>query len=63
MSISQKKHLVMKASDFQLIAGQLYELELDEILRRCVLSHEQGPILEEAHARIMGGHYGSRTTA
>ena len=33
MSISQKKKLVIKASNFQLIAGQLYKLGLDEILR------------------------------
>ena len=32
MSISQKKQLVIKASDFQLIAGKLYKLGSDEIL-------------------------------
>ena len=31
--ISQKKQLVVKASDFQLIIGQLYKLGLDEILQ------------------------------
>ena len=63
MTISQKKQLVVKASDFQLIAGQLYKLGPDEILRRCILPHEQGPILEEAHAGIAGGHYGGHATA
>ena len=63
MSTSQKKQMVVKASDFQLIAGQLYKLGPDEILRRCILPHEQGPILEEAHARIAGGHYGGWDTA
>ena len=62
MSISQKKQLVVKSFDFQLLAGQLYKLGSDEILRRCVLPHEQGPILEEAHAGIMGGHYGGHAT-
>ena len=33
----QKKHLVFKAEDFTLIAGQLYKLGPDEVLRRCVL--------------------------
>ena len=63
MSTSQKKKLVMKASHFQLIVGQLYKLIPNEILRWCILPHEQGPILEEAHAVIAGGHYGGRSTA
>ena len=33
MSIIQKKQLVVKASDFQLIVGQLYKLGPNEILR------------------------------
>ena len=45
MSISQKKQLVVKASDFSLIVGQLYKLGPIEILRRCILLYEQGPIL------------------
>ena len=32
MSTRQKKKLVVKASDFELIVGQLYKLGLDEIL-------------------------------
>ena len=40
MSIIQKKHLVVKASEFSLIAGQVYKLVPNEILRRCVLLHE-----------------------
>ena len=33
MSISQKKQLVLKASNFQLIVGQVYKLGPNEILR------------------------------
>ena len=40
MSTSQKKQLVVKAFDFQLIAGKLYKLGPDEILRRCISPHE-----------------------
>ena len=58
MSTSEKKQLVEKAFDFKLIVGQLYNLRLDEILRQCILPHEQGPIVKEAHAGIVGGHYG-----
>ena len=32
-TIAQKKQLVVRAVDFQLIAGQLYKMGLDEILR------------------------------
>ena len=37
----QKKQLVVKATDFTLIAGQLYKLGPDEILQRYVLEHER----------------------
>ena len=37
----QKKQLVVKAADFTLIAGQLYKLGPDEVLRRCVMQHEK----------------------
>ena len=62
MLISQKKQLVVKASYFQLIVGQLYKLGPDGILRLCILPHEQGPIIVEEHARITGGHYGGHAT-
>ena len=63
MLISQKKQLVIKSSDFQIIVGQLYKLGPDEILRWCILLHGQGSILEEAFSRISVGHYGGRATA
>ena len=37
----QRKELVVKATDFTIIVGQLYKLGLDEILRRYVLIHER----------------------
>ena len=37
----QKRQLVVKAVDFTLIAGHLYNLGLDEFLRRCVMPHEK----------------------
>ena len=40
LTLAQKKQLVTRAVDFELIAGQLYKLGLDEILRHCVLEHE-----------------------
>ena len=46
-----------------MIVGQLYKLGLDEILRRCVLPHEQGQILVEGHVGVDGGQYGGHTTS
>ena len=46
-----------------MITDQLYKLGPDEILQRCVLPHEQGNILEEAHAGVAGGNYGGCDTA
>jgi hypothetical protein len=55
--IIKKKQLVVRAADFSLIAGQLYNMGHDEILRRCVMEAERPLILEETHEGIAGGHY------
>ena len=54
---------MVRASDFTLIAGQLYKMGPDEILRRCVLEHENLLILDEAHFGAAGGHYAGKATA
>jgi hypothetical protein len=51
---------VVKATDYQLIAGNLYKLGADGILRRCVLEHERPMILSEVHEGIAGGHYAGK---
>jgi len=61
--VAQKKHLVVRAVDYQLIAGQLYNLGPDEILRRCILDHEKASILEEVHRGVARGHYGGKATS
>jgi hypothetical protein len=62
MMVAQKKQLVVKQQYYQLIAGNLYKLGADGILRCCVLEHERPMILEEAHDGIAGGHYAGRET-
>jgi hypothetical protein len=57
MIIVQKKQLVVKAKDYQLIVGNLYKLGEYELLRHCVLEHERLIILEEAHNGIAEGYY------
>jgi hypothetical protein len=56
-NIAQKKNPVVRAADYQLIAGNLYKMGADSILRRCVLEHENPRILTEAHEGIVGGNY------
>jgi hypothetical protein len=46
-----------------LIAGHLYNMGIDNILRRCVLEHERPRILAEAHEGISGGHYAGKAIA
>ena len=53
----QKKQLIVRAADFTLIAGHLYKLGPDEVLRRCVMPHEKDTIIREAHAGTAGGHF------
>ena len=59
----QKKQLVVKVADFTLIAGQLYKLGPDEVLRRCVMPHEKETIIREAHLGTAGGHFAGKPTA
>ena len=54
---------MVRATDFTLIARQLYKMGLDEILRRCVLEHEKPLILAEAHSGAAGGDYAGKSIA
>jgi hypothetical protein len=63
ITVAQNKQLVVKEVDYQLIAGNLYKMGADGILRRYVLEHERMVILEETHDGIVGGHYAGRETA
>jgi hypothetical protein len=60
--VIQKKQLVVCASYFQLIVGQLYKMGPDEILMRCIMKEERPLILAEAHEGITGGHYVGKET-
>jgi hypothetical protein len=49
--------------DFSLIAEHIYNMEPDEILRRCVMEVEQPLILVEPHEGIARGHYARKAIA
>ena len=55
--------LMIKTHPYQLIAGQLYRLGQDGLLKRCVCEHEVEDVLQEAHARIARDHFDATTTA
>lgn len=59
----QKKELVVRTTDFSIIAGHLYKMGADEILRRYVPEFECDRILTEAHGGAAGGHYAGKATA
>jgi hypothetical protein len=58
----QKKILVVRAADYQLIAGYLYKMGAYIILRICVLEHERPRISTEAYEGIEGVHYARKDT-
>lgn len=58
----QKKDLVVRTTDFSVIAGHLYKMGLDKILRRYVPDFKQSNILVEAHGGAAGGHYAGKET-
>jgi len=59
----KKKNLVVRDANYQLIAGHLYNMGADNILRRCVLEHERPIILAEDDEGIVGGKYAGKDTA
>ena len=60
---SQKKQLLLRAANFQLIVVQLYKMGSNEILCRYFLPHEHDRILAEVHDRVARGDYGGRTNS
>jgi hypothetical protein len=62
-TIPQKKQLVVHATDFSLIVGQLYKMGHDEILRICVMEEERPMFLAKDHEGIAGVHYVGKETA
>jgi hypothetical protein len=49
---AQKKNLVFRTVDYQLIARHLYKMGIDNILRKYVLEHEIPRVLAESHEGI-----------
>jgi hypothetical protein len=60
---AQKKNMVVRDADYQLIARHLYKMGANIILRRCVLEHEIPRILADSHEGIARGHYAGKVTA
>ncbi|MCO5587012.1 hypothetical protein L7F22_040957 [Adiantum nelumboides] len=63
MSKRCQRAIETKARDYSLIGNQLHRKGKDQHLRLCANEDEYLPILEQAHARLAGGHFSSETTA
>ncbi|MCO5563733.1 hypothetical protein L7F22_017380 [Adiantum nelumboides] len=51
------RRLIKECEPYSLIAGTLYKLGKDDILRRCAREDEYLYILQEAHMGVAGGHF------
>ncbi|MCO5557534.1 hypothetical protein L7F22_011100 [Adiantum nelumboides] len=57
------QRLIKECEPYSLIAGTLYKLGKDDILRRCAREDEYLYILQEAHMGVAGGHFSGELTA
>lgn len=58
MIIDQNNKLFFKSNPFMLVAGQLYKMGINQVLRRCVSEHEEQVVLVEApHQGVIEGHF------
>jgi hypothetical protein len=61
-TLAQRRQLVTRSAEYQLIVGQLYKMGADGILRRCAIECERNSILYETHEGIVGGHNVGKAT-
>lgn len=52
-----QRYLQKQEQDYCIISNQLYHKGKDGSLRMCVVESKYVPILEHAHASILGRHY------
>jgi len=52
----QKKELVVRATNFSVIAKKLYKMASDEVLCQYVPKYERNGILVDEHGGVSGGH-------
>ncbi|MCO5606432.1 hypothetical protein L7F22_060620 [Adiantum nelumboides] len=57
------QRLIKECELYSLIAGTLYKLGKDDILRRCAREDEYLYILQESHMGVVGGHFSGELTA
>lgn len=53
---------MVHTTDFSVIAGHLYKMGSDEILRCYVPDFEHNRILAESHEGVVGGNYVGKAT-
>jgi hypothetical protein len=60
--VAQKKQLVVKEENYQLIAENMYKLGAYDILRRCILEHEITMVLSKSHEGVARGQSEGKET-
>ena len=63
ISLARKRAIEVEARNYTMIGNQLYHCGKDHQLKLCVNKLEYIPILEQANAGLVGGHFSSTTTA
>ena len=57
---ARRKAIELEPKDYEIIANQFYKTWKDKQLRLCVRKAEYVRVLEQAYARLTGGHFSSK---
>lgn len=64
LSRDQRVKLAIRSRrSFKVCLGELYYRNAADVLLRCVLTNDQGAVIQEAHSGVAGGHFAGPLTA
>lgn len=63
MQKDQRRKLALRSRPYLVISCYLYKRGINDVVKRCVLDHEQKYILIEAHSEDAGGHFSGQITS
>ena len=63
LSFRERSRIIRKSAPFTWIGGNIFKIELDKIIRRCVREGEVFDILSAFHDNPCGGHFAAKRTA
>lgn len=62
LSKDRRRQLTFRSSNFVIVAGQLYNKGIGQVLQRCVPKHKKRWVILEANQRILRGHQAMEVT-